>query len=104
MDPQLLEVIAGFGPVGIASAAIFYMYIRMSKRMEIQTDNFQQQLREQMEECNKREAMVRDKFEQVVQVYNSQAAETTTKISLGLEKVLLELRDLEAAIKEIKDR
>tara|TARA_R110002051_G_scaffold2079_1_gene10859 strand:+ start:1617 stop:1931 length:315 start_codon:yes stop_codon:yes gene_type:complete len=104
MDPQLIEIIAGFGPVGIASAAIFYMYIRMSKRMEVQTDNFQQQLREQMDECNKREAMVRDKFEKVVMTYNQQAAETTQKISLNLEKILLQLQDLETTVKENRGR
>jgi len=104
MDQQLLEIIAGFGPVGIAGAAIFYIFIKSQKRMEVQTDNFQKQLREQMEECNKREAMVRDKFEKVVMTYNQQAAETTQKISLTLEKVLLELQDLEHAIKETKGR
>ena len=104
MDQQLLEIISGFGPVGIAGAAIFYIFIKSQKRMEVQTDNFQKQLREQMEECNKREAMVRDKFEKVVMTYNQQAAETTQKISLTLEKVLLELQDLEHAIKETTAR
>jgi len=104
MDQQLLDIIAGFGPIGIAGAAIFYIFIKSQKRMEVQTDNFQKQLREQMDECNKREAMVRDKFEKVVMTYNTQAAETTEKISLTLEKILLELQDLESAVKESKAR
>jgi len=104
MDQQLLDIIAGFGPIGIAGAAIFYIFIKSQKRMEVQTDNFQKQLREQMDECNKREAMVRDKFEKVVMTYNTQAAETTEKISLTLEKILLELQDLESTVKESKAR
>jgi cell fate regulator YaaT (PSP1 superfamily) len=96
MDQQLLEVIAGFGPVGIAAAAIFWIFIKSQKRMEVQTDNFQQQLREMMEECNKREAEVRDRFDAVVRKYDEERLEWTKRLD-SIEK---ELVDVESMIKE----
>ena len=52
---QILQIVSEFGALGLASAAIFWVFIKTSKRLDQLTDNFQSQLREQAEECNKRE-------------------------------------------------
>ena len=62
---QILQMMADFGALGLASGAIFWLYLKMSKRMDDLTDNFQRQLKEQMEDCNRREAEVRDRFMEV---------------------------------------
>ena len=33
MEEHILQALADFGALGLASGAIFWMYIRMSKRM-----------------------------------------------------------------------
>jgi len=96
MDPQILEALADFGALGLASGAIFWMYVRMTKRMEVQTDNFQVQLREQAEECNKREAEVRDRYDAVVRKYDEERLEWTKRLD-AIEK---EITDVEALLKE----
>ena len=46
---QILQMLADFGALGLASGAIFWLYLKMAKRMDALTDNFQKQLKEQME-------------------------------------------------------
>lgn len=96
MEQHILQALADFGALGLASGAIFWMYIRMSKRMEVQTDNFQQQLREMQEDCNKREAEVRDRFMEVVSKYDTERLEWTNRLG-SIEK---EIQDLESLVKE----
>jgi DNA repair exonuclease SbcCD ATPase subunit len=96
MDPQVLDAIADFGALGLASGAIFWMYVRMSKRMEVQTDNFQQQLREQMEQCHNEQQALRDRFDAVVEKYDTERLQWTGRLD-SIEK---ELKDVEAILKE----
>ena len=96
MDQQLLEVIAGFGPVGIAAAAIFWIFIKTSKRLDDLTDNFQKQLKEQMDECNQREAEVRDRYDAVIRKYDEERLQWITRLD-AIEK---ELTDVEGLVKE----
>ena len=96
MDPQVLDAIADFGALGLASGAIFWMYVRMSKRMEVQTDNFQHQLREQMEQCHNEQQALRDRVDAVVEKYDTERLEWTGRLG-SIEK---ELKDVEAVIKE----
>ena len=96
MDQQLLEVIAGFGPVGIAAAAIFWIFIKTSKRLDDLTDNFQKQLKEQMNECNQREAEVRDRYDAVIRKYDEERLQWITRLD-AIEK---ELTDVEGLVKE----
>jgi hypothetical protein len=93
---QILQMVADFGALGLASAAIFWLYLKMSQRMDALTDNFQKQLREQMEDCNRREAEVRDRFMAVVEKYDTERLQWVTRLD-SIEK---ELRDVEGLIKE----
>ena len=96
MEEHILQALADFGALGLASGAIFWMYIRMSKRMEVQTDNFQKQLREQTEECNKRETEVRNRYDDVVRKYDQERLDWTKRLD-SIEK---EIKDLESLVKE----
>ena len=93
---QILEMLADFGALGLASGAIFWLYLKMAKRMDDLTDNFQIQLKEQMEDCNRREAEVRDRFMDVVNKYDNERLQWVTRLD-GIEK---EMQDTESLIKE----
>lgn len=93
---QILQMLADFGALGLASGAIFWLYLKMAKRLDDLTDNFQQQLREQMEDCNRREAEVRDRFMEVVNKYDQERLQWVTRLD-SIEK---EVQDTEGLIKE----
>ena len=93
---QILQMLADFGALGLASGAIFWLYLKMAKRMDDLTDNFQIQLKEQMEDCNRREAEVRDRFMDVVNKYDNERLQWVTRLD-GIEK---EMQDTESLIKE----
>ena len=57
---QILQMVADFGALGLASGAIFWLYLKMSQRLDLLTDNFQKQLREQMEDCNRLESIEKE--------------------------------------------
>jgi len=100
MPPEFTSALLDFGALGIASGAIFWLYVKGNKRQQEQVDSFQAQIREQAEDCNKREAMVRDKFEQVVAKYDEERLQTLVQLSAKLDSLEKEVKDTEAAIKE----
>ena len=93
---QILQVVSEFGALGLASAAIFWTFIKTSKRLDQLTDNFQVQLREQMEECNARESAVRDRYDSVVRKYDEERLQWTTR----LDAIDKEMKDVEGLLKE----
>ena len=99
MDPQFVEIIAGFGPLGIAAAAIFWIFIKTSKRLDDLTDNFQAQLREQAQGHIDREAALRDRYDQVIATYNDERLEVIKGIGSRLEQIEKELEDVEGNLK-----
>jgi hypothetical protein len=101
MDSQFIEIIAGFGPLGIAAAAIFWIFIKTSKRLDDLTDNFQAQLREQALGHNDRETALRDRYDQVISTYNDERLEVIQGISNRLEVIEKELEDIEGNLKII---
>lgn len=101
MDPQFVEIIAGFGPLGIAAAAIFWIFMKTSKRLDDLTDNFQAQLREQALGHNDRETALRDRYDQVISTYNDERLEVIKGISSRLEVIEKELEDIEGNLKII---
>lgn len=94
---QVLQAVADFGALGLASGAIFWVFIKTSKRLDDLTDSFQHQLKEQMEECNKREGEIRDRFDGVVRKYDEERLQWTTRLD-SIEK---ELQDVESLLKEV---
>tara|TARA_R110002051_G_scaffold286487_2_gene349097 strand:+ start:1176 stop:1514 length:339 start_codon:yes stop_codon:yes gene_type:complete len=97
---QILQMLADFGALGLASGAIFWLYLKMSKRMDDLTDNFQAQLREQAQGHNDREAALRDRYDKVIATYNDERLEVIQEIGVKLEVVEKEIRDVEALVKE----
>ena len=93
---QILQMLADFGALGLASGAIFWLYLKMAKRLDDLTDNFQQQLREQMEDCNRREQATRDRFMDVVRKYDEERLQWVTRLD-AIEK---EVQDTDTLIKE----
>lgn len=89
-------MLADFGALGLASGAIFWLYLKMAKRMDDLTDSFQVQLREQMEDCNRREQATRDRFMDVVRKYDEERLQWVTRLD-SIEK---EVQDTETLIKE----
>ena len=101
MDPQFVEIIAGFGPLGIAAAAIFWVFMKTSKRLDDLTDNFQAQLREQALGHNERETALRDRYDKVIATYNDERLEVIQEIGVKLEVVEKEIKDVEILLKEV---
>jgi len=101
---QILAAVADFGALGIASAAIFWIFLKTSRRLDDLTDSFQTQLkeqsdsyqsllREQTEECNRREAAVRDRYDAVVRKYDEERLQVTTRLD-SIDKELGDVEDL----------
>ena len=99
MENNLLELLADFGALGLASGAIFWMYIKMSQRMDTMTDNFQDQLREQAQGHIERETALRDRYDKVIATYNDERLEVIKGIGTKLEVIEKELEDVEGNLK-----
>jgi len=99
METNLLELLADFGALGLASGAIFWMYMKMSQRMDKMTDNFQAQLREQAQGHVDREAALRDRYDQVIATYNDERLEVIKGIGTKLEVIEKELEDVEGNLR-----
>ncbi|QDP47518.1 MAG: hypothetical protein Unbinned4350contig1002_3 [Prokaryotic dsDNA virus sp.] len=96
MENHVLEMIGEFGALGLASAAIFWIWQKTANRLDVLTDSFQAQIREMQEDCNKREIETRDRFMAVVEKYDRERLEWTTRLD-AIEK---EVTDVEQLIKE----
>ena len=99
MENNLLELLADFGALGLASGAIFWMYLKMSQRMDTMTDNFQDQLREQSQGHIERETALRDRYDKVIATYNDARLEVIKGIGTKLEVIEKELEDVEGNLK-----
>tara|TARA_R110000824_G_scaffold36852_2_gene113987 strand:+ start:4995 stop:5357 length:363 start_codon:yes stop_codon:yes gene_type:complete len=100
MPPEILNALTDFGALGIASGAIFWLYIRGNNRQEEMIASFQAQLKEQVDECNKREAAVRDRYDSVVRKYDEERLEMLQKLGNKLDVLEKEMQDLEGFVKE----
>lgn len=101
MDANLIDVLVGFGPVGLAAGAIFWTFIKTSKRLDDLTDSFQAQLREQAQGHIDRESALRDRYDQVISTYNDERLEVIKGISNRLDVMEKELVDVEGNLKLI---
>ena len=99
MDSHLLDIISGFGPLGIAAAAIFWIFMKTSKRLDDLTDNFQVQLREQSQGHTERETALRDRYDKVIATYNDERVQVIQGLATKLEIIQKELEDIEGNLK-----
>ena len=103
MENNILQMLGDFGALGLASGAIFWMYIQMSKRMDKLTDSFQEQLREQAQGHNERETALRDRYDKVIATYNEERLEVIQGIATKLDIVEKELTDIEGNLKIVME-
>ena len=96
MEQHFFEMIGEFGALGLASGAIFWIWQKTANRLDQLTDNFQQQLKDMQDECNRREAEVRDRFMEVVNKYDEERLQWVTR----LDAIDKEVKDVEELIKE----
>ncbi len=101
MENNVLQMLGDFGALGLASGAIFWMYIKMSQRMDTMTDNFQGQLREQAQGHVERETSLRDRYDKVISTYNDERLQVIQGIGTRLEVMEKELEDIEGNLKII---
>ena len=99
MESGILEVLADFGALGLASGAIFWLYIKMAQRLDTITDSFQAQLREQAQGHIERETALRDRYDRVISTYNDERLEVIKGIGTRLEVIEKELEDVEGNLK-----
>ena len=100
MPPELTSALLDFGALGLASGAIFWLYVQGNKRQQEQVDSFQAQLKAQADECNRREAEVRDRYDAVVRKYDEESLQTLQQLGHKLDTLEKEVKDMEAAVKE----
>ena len=103
MENNILQMLGDFGALGLASGAIFWMYIQMSKRVDKLTDSFQEQLREQAQGHNERETALRDRYDKVIATYNEERLEVIQGIATKLDIVEKELTDIEGNLKIVME-
>lgn len=99
MENDILQILADFGALGLASGAIFFLYIKMAQRLDTMTDNFQTQLREQAQGHIDRETALRDRYDKVIATYNDERLEVIKGIGNRLESIEKELQDVEGNLK-----
>ena len=100
MPPEIFSALTDFGALGLASGAIFWLYIRANTRQEEMIASFQDQLKEQVDECNRREAAVRDRYDSVVRKYDEERLEMLQTLSNKLDTLEKDMSDLEGFVKE----
>ena len=100
---QILAAVADFGALGIASAAIFWIFIKTSKRLDDLTDSFQAQLREQAAGHLERETALRDRYDKVIATYNDERVQVIQGVETKLEIVEKELADIEGNLKIVME-
>lgn len=100
MPPELTSALLDFGALGIASGAIFWLYVKGNQRQQEQVDSFQAQLKEQADECNRREAEVRDRYDAVVRKYDDERLQTLQQLGTKLDSLEKEVKDMEAMVKD----
>lgn len=100
---QILAAVADFGALGIASAAIFWIFIKTSKRLDDLTDSFQAQLREQSAGHLERETALRDRYDKVIATYNDERVQVIQGVETKLEIVEKELADIEGNLKIVME-
>ena len=100
---QILQMLADFGALGVASGAIFWLYIKMSQRMDKLTDSFQAQLREQAQGHLERETALRDRYDKVIATYNEERVQVIQEVSVKLDAVEKELGDVEGNLKIVME-
>ena len=98
---QILQMLADFGALGLASGAIFWLYIKMSQRLDKLTDNFQAQLREQAQGHLTRESSLRDRYDQVIATYNTERLQVIQELSTKLDGVEKELSNIGGNLKMV---
>tara|TARA_R110002051_G_scaffold15110_6_gene47735 strand:- start:14334 stop:14666 length:333 start_codon:yes stop_codon:yes gene_type:complete len=101
MENNILQILGDFGALGLASGAIFWMYIQMSKRMDKMTDSFQAQLREQSQGHTERETSLRDRYDKVIATYNDERLSVIQGIGTKLDVMEKEMEDIEGNLKLI---
>ena len=101
MENNLLELLADFGALGLASGAIFWLYIKMAQRLDTMTDNFQGQLREQAQGHIERETALSDRDDKVSATYTDERLQVIQGIGTKLEVIEKEMEDIEGNLKII---
>ena len=96
---QILQMLADFGALGLASGAIFWLYLKMSQRMDKLTDSFQEQLREQAQGHIDRETSLRDRYDKVISTYNEERVEVIQGIANKLDSCEKALTNVEGNLK-----
>ena len=96
---NILKILADFGALGLASGAIFWLYIKMSQRMDRLTDSFQAQLREQAVGHQDRETALRDRYDKVINTYNDERLHVVQDVSTKLDGIEKELSNIEGNLK-----
>ena len=100
MPPELTSALLDFGALGLASGAIFWLYVQGNKRQQEQVDSFQAQLKAQADECNRRESEVRDRYDAVVRKYDDERLQTLQQLGAKLDSLEKEVKDMEAMVKD----
>lgn len=103
MENNILQLLGDFGALGLASGAIFWMYIKMSARMDKLTDNFQIHLREQAQGHADDTSALRDRYDKVIATYNEERVEVIAGIANKLDIVEKELGDIEGNLKIVME-
>lgn len=98
MDAQLIETLTDFGALGIASGAIFWLYVKANSRLDVLTTSFQEQLKALQQDSIDRENSIRDRYDVVVAKYDEERLKTVTDMAAKLDLILAELRDIEARV------
>ena len=110
MDKALLDVLVDLGSLGLASGAIFWLYLRANTRLDNLTVSFQEQIREMQDRFDKKESDLRaacddriSRFDSVVERYNTERDVLLQQLVTGQQKAVTACDELEERVEKMHD-
>jgi chromosome condensin MukBEF complex kleisin-like MukF subunit len=94
VDAQVIELVAGFGPLGIASGFIAWMYLRMQARLDALVDKFQGQIDLMQVRHDEKEEALRARYDDVIANYNKERDTLLQGVSATLQETSQTLREM----------
>ena len=103
MDPQLIELLTDFGSLGLAAGFIAWLYVKMQYRLDGMIVSFQKQVEDMQDRCDRREAELRSRYDQVIENYNSERDQLLQGVTAQMKETALILVELKNEMETVRD-
>jgi len=103
MDPELIKLLTDFGSLGLAAGFIAWLYVKMQYRLDKMVVSFQKQVEDMQDRCDRREAELRTRYDQVIENYNSERDQLLQGVTAQMKETALILVELKNEMETVRD-